>query len=218
MRQIFPKAHVRAEPDYTAALFASPPGTDICVIAGTGSLICSRVDGKIVKSGGRGFILGDFGSGYHYGRDAVLHYLDNQERSSASLVEAISEVFGSLDEGSIVGQIYRAGSPAATLGKMAKALASDAKAGEPYALASVETNTLKLAGIVAAHAMNYHANQPELSIGLTGGVWKSATIIRERFEVHLRQLLPAQEIRVQRVNRPPLYGAVELAKEMSHRN
>jgi N-acetylglucosamine kinase-like BadF-type ATPase len=105
-----------------------------------------------------------------------------------------------------------------TLGKISKALANDAKAGEAYALASVETNTLKLAGIVAEHANEHHSDVKELGISLTGGVWKSAAVIRERFELHLRQLLPAQEIHVQRGNRPPLYGAVELAKEMSDSN
>src|SRR5687768_11645928 len=57
LKSLFPRAEVRAEPDYTAALYASPPGTDVCVIAGTGSLVCSRGADGILKSGGMGYIL-----------------------------------------------------------------------------------------------------------------------------------------------------------------
>jgi N-acetylglucosamine kinase-like BadF-type ATPase len=215
LKQLFPRSCARAEPDYTAALYASPEGTDICVIAGTGSLVCSRSDGEIVKSGGRGYILGDFGSGYQYGRDALLHYLDNPAKSSPGLRSAIMEVFGTLQEGSIVAQVYKSPTPAMTLGKISKALALDAKAGEAYALASVDSNTARLAGVVADHAARYHEEQEELGVSITGGVWKSASVIREQFELHVRQLLPRQHVFVQRVTRPPLYGAVELAKEIA---
>ncbi len=219
LRQHFPGAEVRAEPDYTAALFACPSNITVCVIAGTGSLVCSRVDGHIHKSGGRGYILGDDGSGFQFGRDAVVYFLDNPEECSQSLREAIKAAFGSTtDEGSIVSQVYRLPTPAMTLAKLSKALALDAKAGETYALASIERNTSKLAGIVAAHAARYHSDETILEVGLVGGVWNSAAIIRQQFEQHLRQLLPLQDVRVQKVNRPPLYGAVEIAKEMSHRN
>jgi N-acetylglucosamine kinase-like BadF-type ATPase len=218
LKQLFPRSRVRAEPDYTAALYAAPEGTDICVIAGTGSLVCSRCDGEVVKSGGRGFILGDYGSGYQFGRDGLLHYLDNPTRSSPALREAIMEVFGSMQEGVIVSHVYKSPTPAMTIGKISKAVAQDAKAGEAYALASVDTNTMKLANIVAGHAQQYHSEQKEIGISLTGGVWKSASVFREQFELHLRKLLPGQAVHVQRVTRPPLYGAVELAKEMSYRN
>ena len=57
----FPGAQVRVEPDFVAALLAAPAGTDVCVIAGTGSVICSATDGGFAVSGGQGWILGDHG-------------------------------------------------------------------------------------------------------------------------------------------------------------
>ncbi|HSI71574.1 MAG TPA: hypothetical protein VK934_00230, partial [Fimbriimonas sp.] len=156
--------------------------------------------------------------GYHYGRDGILHYLDYPGQSSIGLKNAIVEVFGSLQEGLIVSHVYKSPTPAMTLGKISKAVAHDAKAGEAYALASVEKNTLRLAKVVAAHVEQYHSKQREIAIILAGGVWKSANVIREQFELHLKMLLPATTIEVNRVTRPPLYGAVELAKEMHHRN
>ncbi len=216
--EIFPNAQVRGEPDYAAALYASPTGTDICVIAGTGSLVCSRQNASIVKSGGRGYLLGDAGSGYQYGLDAVNHYIDDPDGSSDQMRQAIFDVMGTDDPSKIVSHIYRSPSPATLLAKLLRVLSQDAKANEPYALESVDTNTDRLAKIVAQHAGKYHPNQGMLGVSLTGGVWKSAAIFRERFEAHLRRHLPNQQLQIERLNRPPLYGAVELAKEMSHRN
>ncbi|HEY0867548.1 MAG TPA: BadF/BadG/BcrA/BcrD ATPase family protein, partial [Fimbriimonas sp.] len=122
LREIFPAAQVRAEPDYTAALYASPPDTDVCVIAGTGSLVCSKSESGIVKSGGRGYILGDQGSGFHYGRDALVHFLNHPGSASRALSDEIERLFGSPDEGTIVAAVYRTAPPSTLLAKLVRAL------------------------------------------------------------------------------------------------
>jgi N-acetylglucosamine kinase-like BadF-type ATPase len=217
LRQLFPLASVRAEPDYTAALYASPPGTNICVIAGTGSLVCSSFRGEIVKTGGRGYILGDEGSSYHYGRDAIAFFLRNPAKCTETLREAVLEHFGTLEEGSIVAAVYRAGTPATVLGKFARPLGLDARAGEPYAVESLRRHTADLVDSVVAHVERYSPER-SLLISLAGGLWKAAPIFRERFATTLTERLSSREIDVIRLNRPPLHGAIELAKEMVHGN
>ncbi|HWD41944.1 MAG TPA: BadF/BadG/BcrA/BcrD ATPase family protein [Fimbriimonas sp.] len=214
LREVFPGAALRAEPDYTAAFYASPPGTDICVISGTGSLVCSRKDGEIVKSGGRGFILGDEGSSYQYGRDAIRHFIRDPEQCSEFLREALLEHFGSLDSSTVTAAVYRAPTPATLLSRFSRALGQDAVAGEPYALKSLEINTAELAETVFEHAHHYLDPQRTLTISLAGGLWKASPIFRERFAAALRARLDVEELVVTRIARPPLYGAVELAKEM----
>jgi N-acetylglucosamine kinase-like BadF-type ATPase len=215
--QLFPNAIVRAEPDYTAAFYASPPGTDLCVIAGTGSLVCSKVGDEIVKSGGRGFILGDEGSSFQYGRDAVAHYLRNTTRASETLREAVLEHFGTLDESVVVANVYRAGTPATVLGRFARPLGQDAQTGEPYAVESLRRHTTDLVETVLGHLERYGAKR-NLTVSLAGGLWKASPIFRERFAQELSERLPGNELSVIRLNRPPLYGAIELAKEMVHGN
>ena len=46
LARTFPSAKVRSEPDYYAALMASEDA-DVCVVAGTGSVVCSLVNGKL---------------------------------------------------------------------------------------------------------------------------------------------------------------------------
>lgn len=214
LRALFPSAVVRAEPDYTAALFASPTETDICVIAGTGSLVCSRDGDRIVKSGGRGFILGDAGSAYQYGRDALTFFLDYPDQASDVLRNQVLDVFGTNEEPTIVGTIYKAQTPATILSKLAKSLGSDAKNGAPYALRSIARQSEALAGIVASHAKRNLRHKSSLNITLAGGLWRISPLFREGLETHLAASLPNVDVHLGRIVRPPLHGAVELARQM----
>ncbi len=215
LRYLFPQATVRAEPDYTAAFYASPPSTDICIIAGTGSLVCSRNESGVVKSGGRGYLLGDFGSSFQYGRDALTYFLDQKGEVTESLETAIFDTFGTFEEGVIVAAVYRSGTPAAMLAKLAKTLGQDAKAGAPYALESIRRNGGHLAEIVQDHVERHFFKSESLGICLAGGLWKSGSMFQEMFVESLENRLPDRKLNVNRINRPPLLGAVELAKEMS---
>ncbi len=210
-------ATFRAEPDYTAALYASPEA-DVCVISGTGSLVCSRNQGKIVKSGGRGYILGDEGSGFSFGRDALMHFLKHPEDSTTYLQDQIEDVFGSLDESVLVTGVYKAPSPATILARLVKAVGHDAADGQQYAIESVQKHMGDLAHLVCAHVKRNHPNAKSLSISLAGGVWKASAQFKEAFLNHLKKELPQVEWELHRLTRPPLYGAVELAKELNHGN
>ena len=212
--ELFPGAKVRAEPDYWAAFFASPPGTDVCVIAGTGSLICSWSDRKIIKSGGRGYIIGDIGAGFQYGRDALVAFLEDPTATSAGLRETIISVFGSDQEAEIVSTLYRSATPAMLLAKLMKPLGVDAQAQLDYAVESVERNTYNLAVSVAKH-IEKSVPKTDISVCLAGGVWKASNVFTAPFTQHLNSRLPDRTINVQKIARPPLHGAVALAKELS---
>ena len=209
-----PRAQFRAEPDYTAALYAATEA-DICVISGTGSLVCSRPGGKIVKSGGRGYILGDEGSGYQFGRDALLQFLHSPQDCSDYLLKAIDDIFGSREESVIVTGVYKAPTPATILGRLAKSLGHDAAAGEPYALASVKQGMDSLSDVVVKHTSQHHPGVSQLCVTLSGGVWKSSAVFKDTFFEYLQSKQPTITWSVNKLSRPPLHGAVEIAREMS---
>lgn len=215
---IFPQARVHAEPDYAAAFSASESGTDICVIAGTGSLVCSRIGGRMVKSGGRGYLLGDEGSGYQFGRAALLHFLRYPADASNALKEALVKQFESLEERVIVSKLYQSPAPQSVLAKLAKGLSQDAKDGQTYALETITTQMDALANVVYRHAERYLADQKNLIVTLAGGVWQNAPQFRDAFTRKLREKMPTMNLEVQRIVKPPVYGAVMLAKEMAHVN
>lgn len=218
LKGLFPAAKIRVEPDYTAAFYACPQGTDLCVIAGTGSLVCSRQGKSMVKSGGRGYLLGDYGSGYQYGRDALVHYLDHRKDASPRLLKSIEEVYGTVDEGLLVTSVYRAPTPATQLAKLAKAISLDAAEGHPYAVASVKKNVGQLMEIVAHHIDTYVRDQKQVKVCLAGGLWKGCASLRDSFAKAISARMPDREIEVVRIGRPPIYGAIELAKELKNGN
>lgn len=215
---LYPQARVNAEPDYAAAFSASDEGTDICVIAGTGSLVCSRIEGRMVKSGGRGYMLGDEGSAFHFGRDALLNYFRSPKEVSDHMKEALLKQFDSLEEGSIVSRLYQLPSPQSSLAKLAKALGADAKEGRTYALASIDKQMETLAAVVTEHAARHFGAAESLKVTLAGGLWQNAAQFRDAFTRKLEEKLPKMNLEVHRIVKPPVYGAVMLAKEMAYVN
>lgn len=213
LKELFPGANLHAEPDYAAALYASEEGTDICVIAGTGSLVCSKGPERIIKSGGRGYILGDEGSAFRYGKDALLAYIANPSGASAPLKKCIVDLFDAEDEPTIVSKLYRSPSPQATLAKLAKPLAADAKSGIGYAEDSITRNASELADIVREHAARHLSWKKEIRVSLSGGLWKTSNVFIEGFANQLGNGDVAFSL--ERIKTPPVFGAVRLAKEMA---
>lgn len=212
LRDLFPSARLRAEPDYAAALFACSDETDVCVIAGTGSLVCSSDGSQILKSGGRGYLLGDPGSAFRYGRDALLQFLDNPKAAGVHLAGAIERYFGAASEAELVSRLYRAPSPPALLAKLARVVAQDAREGHAYALKSLERNSGELASVLKDHCCRHLRNQRIVRVGLTGGLWKVSSQFGEAFA---RALEPeTTEYRLERMTTAPVYGALRLAKEI----
>lgn len=208
-------AFIYVVPDYYAALAASPPGTDICVIAGTGSLICSRrVDGggegyEVAKTGGRGFLLGDRGSAFQYGRAYLLQVLDSGDLPDG----AIEEVFGASDEASIIASLYLGGPMAARLARLAPAFADTVRAGTPISLEFLNAETGALVNQLVRHAERYHPNAGQLTICLGGGLWKVSSIFKKALVSQLQEKMPATSCRVCELSRAPVEGAAQIARD-----
>jgi N-acetylglucosamine kinase-like BadF-type ATPase len=211
--EFFPDAVVNAEPDYAAAFFASEPGTDICVIAGTGSLVCSWSGTSMVKTGGRGYLLGDEGSAFQYGRDALLAYFMNSDVASTPLKKCVIDLFEAEDEATIISRLYRSPSPQAAVAKLAKPLAADAKAGKDYAIASISKNAALLAEVVKKHIGKHLPWKKEINVSLSGGLWKTSSVFVDGLAASLANC--GIEFRMERIKTPPVYGAARLAKEMA---
>jgi N-acetylglucosamine kinase-like BadF-type ATPase len=217
LREIFPGARVRVEPDYTAAFFACPAETDVCVISGTGSLVCSQdPESKLIcRSGGGGYLIGDEGSAFQFGRDAVKQFLDSPLDASESLSAAIQQLFGTVVPGDIIAEIYRMPAPATILAKLAKSLVADYRAHEPYAVASVHFQMDGLARVARKHIERFELkSRGLLNLCLAGGLWKGAGELQTVFEQKLRDVDPSLTFVITRIEKPPIHGALTLAHRM----
>jgi len=209
VREFLPTAKIFVEPDYAAALRACVPGTEICVIAGTGSIVCSRQNGRLRKSGGGGWLLGDEGSGFRYGRRALLAYLRDPDKVSKRTREAVFKIFQATDPAEVTAKVYQSPAPGALVASMAASLFRDADTRYAYAVEGIAQETEALVSVVMDHIRRF---PPEtLAFGLAGSVWKKA-MVRDSFIATLRDKV-GREITVAKSEIPPVRGAALLARD-----
>jgi N-acetylglucosamine kinase-like BadF-type ATPase len=210
-RERFRGAVVRTEPDYAAAVRCFDPEPAICVIAGTGSLVCSR-DGRgtLVTSGGTGHRHGDEGSAYRLGRALVARYADDP-RSVDGLGPAIARAVGVDAPDGAVAALRRPDTPPAVLAAAAPVLCRAADDGHAWAVALVTAEMDGLGALAAAHA-DRHGLTADLSLGLVGGVWSSPAA-RAAFDASLRDRRGGRPAAVAPAVRTPAQAAVLLARE-----
>jgi len=214
LTQLFPRAHVRAEPDYLAALRASPRGTDLCVIAGTGAIVCSMESGDVQRTGGRGYILGDHGSAFRCGRDALVAYLNHPQAVGQAMKDAIFEMFDSLEEPVIVESVYRSRSVPARLAKLSPVLQKEHDDGREYARAVVEFNMGELARVTAAHLDRFRPKAQSANVCLVGGVWHAGSMSESAYRKAVKALKPSVAFTFTPIAHPPVHGALQIALEM----
>ena len=214
LRRRFPSAELRVAPDYVAALLASC-SADVVVIAGTGSVCGSYTNGKLITSGGLGYLLGDRGSGFRYGQALVEFALS---RSRADIPPAVGDAlraeFGTLERAEIVRAVHTAEAPAAMLARLARTLGECADAGEVWAIELVARQAGELAATVADY-VGQHLPQPNITVELSGGVWNSSAVV-SAFASHLRTLLASHTVSVHPAQELPVAGAVRLAALDNH--
>ncbi len=216
LQELFPGAEIFVIPDYEAALRACKGDVDVCVIAGTGSYVASYGrGGKIHGTGGKGYLLGDEGSAFQYGREVFLHFLEAPEYEvSPSLRRAILEVFGTENPKTALAILYQSPDPVYLLASLAPAFARDAERGEIYALKALRIHPGKLAHLVSIHLREYHPELLRARVGCQGGLWKEP-VFRKAFSEQLTFWCRVEEVVAKFDLPPPVYGATLIAEERS---
>jgi len=206
----FPGADIHVAPDYVAAFLAAPQGTDACIVAGTGSVVCSRAgDGGYRVSGGLGWILGDHGSAARLGRAALEHFVSQPATVPASFAAAIGEIFGDSDRRSVVSAVQTARNPAPLLARAAPLLTAAAQTQQPWATERLDAEMTALAATAARHIEQHIAGTQEVHVALCGGVWASQ-IARSSLTSALARASSRRAV-VTRSFGDPIAGAVRLA-------
>lgn len=210
LAELAPAAVVTVLPDYAAAVAAAPDGTHVVVIAGTGSLVCSRdASGIYAISGGRGWILGDHGSAARLGRAALEWYCEDPDAARSEFAPVVEGAFGSCDWRRLVKAISSAPSPAAMLARAAPLLTEAASRGNSWAVSSLNAEMRGLAVTTSRHIERHLATRGMVRIALAGGVWASQ-VAQRSFSDALAQVGVVPAV-VASSAMSPLDGAVRLA-------
>jgi N-acetylglucosamine kinase-like BadF-type ATPase len=207
------------------AAFAGGPG--ILVIAGTGSHVVGRTaDGALFSVGGWGPVLGDEGSGYWIGLEALRAALRakdaGDDAASAELLREIELEWnaGSLGELIALGNVRAPSEKAAPpdFAALTHIVARCANGGNELARTILRRAGEYLAGLVTlllaktragvASPANTSAN---IQVAFTGAVLAEISLVRQSFAAALSANIPEARVRVPAVD--PLAGALWRARD-----
>jgi N-acetylglucosamine kinase-like BadF-type ATPase len=171
-------------------------GQGILVVAGTGSIVQGRAaDGELYRAGGWGPAIGDEGSGFWIGQEALrAAFWAHDRRVPTTLLTEIGELWGAKSLGEIV-EIANA-TPAPDLPKLAPIVARCADAGDELAAAILQRAGVELSEMVALVALRMKESggkrTPEAAY--TGSVLENISLVRSSMVEALKKTSPRVKV------------------------
>jgi N-acetylglucosamine kinase-like BadF-type ATPase len=170
--QHFPAARVRLVNDARIVLAAgTPEGWGLALISGTGSIAYGRTRaGEAARAGGWGYLLGDEGSGYDIGLQAlrsVTRAADGRDTPTL-LLNAILAAWGLTRAQDLVRKVY-GGLARAEIARLSAVVEECAASGDPRALEILDQAGAELARSAGAVIRRLAFDGP-VPTALTGGV------------------------------------------------
>lgn len=208
-KEKFPVTTIVVETDWRIALeaaFASGPG--IVLLAGTGSIACGKgEDGTLHRAGGWGKTLGDEGSGFAIGAEAVnaaLRAHDGRSKQTILLELALQHFsVSSIEE--LIGKIYRERADVATF--VPKVFQAASKK-DDVAQGILTHGAGELVDLVRALITRIQPKR-KFPVALMGGLLEKENIYSTMVKETLTSTMP--QVVVQKPKFSAVYGAAILA-------
>lgn len=203
------------------AAYGEGPG--VIVIAGTGSIAYGRnPQGKTLRAGGWGFVVGDEGSAHWIGRaavSAVLRAADEMDTNFGSETDHPSLSASLLKPWGVssISDLARAGNaiPPPDFAALFPAVALSPDQLAKGVLVSAGGELARIAAIVSRRLFR-HSETAKVPVAMVGGVFRYAPLVREVFYNDLRRLDPRVALNPQVVD--PVEGALRMARRAIPRN
>lgn len=194
-----------------ALMGAMDGGAGIILIAGTGSICFGRgVNGEEARSGGWGHLIGDEGSGYALGRDAIAAIAKAWDGygEKTVLFDLLAAEKGLDTQRKIISYVY--GGDKSVVAGLAHLVEQAAAAGDKVACGIIEDNAEKMSALVGAVAKQLSLEKTEVA-GL-GGLLEHDTLLRAAFVRAMQRNFP--NIAVIAPKKDACAGAVMMAQQM----
>ena len=183
----------------------------VVVIAGTGSITYGENHrGQAARAGGWGWRLGDEGSGYTIGRNAILAALSAHDGRApdTALRELILDHLGLGAVEEIIDWMYAAGREPRDVAYLVPLVRAAEEAGDEAARLVMAEAGAELGHVANAVIRRLHLTG-EFTLSLNGGVFKQPSVYIIAFEEVVRREAP--DCAIIRPRMPPVLGAALLA-------
>ncbi|MEW5867207.1 MAG: BadF/BadG/BcrA/BcrD ATPase family protein [Bacillota bacterium] len=190
----------------------------VVVIAGTGSIAFGvNAKGERSRSGGWGYILGDEGSAYAIGREALTSVVraSDGRGDPTSLREAVLQHFKIGSPEDLIEIAYRRGLDRTDIAGLSVLVADAARKGDRVARRILRRAGTELGLAAAAVVKSLGMQDQALCCITSGGVFSSGEIVRRALVRELTKVAPLFQVLQARF--PPVVGALLLAiQELGH--
>ena len=213
MRRISPGSRVVVVNDALIALVAAAgesPG--IVVVAGTGSIAYGRnARGLAARAGGWGHMIGDEGSGYWIGRQALASAVREVDGRGprTSLTEDVLAHFGVADAAGLVAIVYNREVPRANVATLGPIVQRARDRGDAVAAQILEHAADELSLAAASVAARLEMRGDPFPFVLAGSMFRLVPSLVDDLRRRLGEVAPRAEARPLDVE--PAHGAVALA-------
>jgi len=181
----------------------------VIAIAGTGSNVMGKsTSGEIVAVGGWGRVLGDEGSGYRIGLEAlraVTRHLDKMGKGGL-MYETFIKRFDLKTRQQLINAVYR---ERFEIPSLAPLVLEAAALGDGVAISILQRAAGELTEQIAAVVERIGAGSATVPLVFCGGLIENATPYAELLRKSIERLLPNVEVR--HAIGPPVQGAILLA-------
>ena len=192
--------HVRLTNDAELPLAALPAGIGVALVAGTGSIALGRdIQGRVMRAGGWGHVLGDEGSGYDIGRQALqaaTRAADGRaqlagEGGATELLPLILRQWKLTSADELIPRVYRTSDATEKMqiAQLAPLVVHAAQSGDPVARHIVRHAAEELALAVNVVAEKLDCAADSLPLALGGGLLLGEPYLRLRVLRRIRQRL-----------------------------
>lgn len=205
-----PGARITVVHDSRLLLAAGGASTGVAVIAGTGSAAWGRnQDGEEARAGGWGYLLGDEGSGYWLGREAVRHSLRrmNQGLEPDALSQALLDSCGVDEPGKLIALFHSPDTGRRYWAQQARLVVDAAAAGDETSQGMLIQAGNDLADLAAQAVRQLGLDGPVI---LGSGLGMNVVPIQEAFK---RRLAESGITDVRILDQDPVFGVPRLVAE-----
>jgi N-acetylglucosamine kinase-like BadF-type ATPase len=205
-----PGARITVVHDSRLLLAAGGASTGVAVIAGTGSAAWGKNDaGEEARAGGWGYLLGDEGSGYWLGREAVRHSLRrmNQGLEPDQLSRALLDSVGVEEPGKLIALFHSMDTGRRYWAQQARLVVEAADAGDETSTALVNQAGRDLADLAEQAVRQLGLDGPVI---LGSGLGMNVPRLQEAFKAKLAES-GITDVRI--LQQDPVFGVPRLVAE-----
>lgn len=205
-----PTARITVVHDSRLLLAAGRSATGVAVIAGTGSAAWGRnARGNEARAGGWGYLLGDEGSGYWLGREAVRHSLRRMNQGAApdQLTQALLASCSIDEPNKLIALFHSPDTGRRFWAQQARHVVKAAGSGHEASRALLQQAGKDLA-MLAYGALSQLGIRGPVILG--GGLGMNVELLQEAFREHLDHY---GIIDVRILDQEPVFGVLELLRE-----